>query len=124
MNKNTIQSQNYRNTKRGHMATLLSRARRRAKDSNVPFDLDIDYLLSIPNNVCPVFGLELAWCAKTNIRKDNAPSLDKLIPHLGYIKGNVSWVSWRANRIKNDGDLEDHKKIVAWLEANAGERAL
>jgi hypothetical protein len=124
ISKNTIQSQKYRNTKRGHMTTLLSRARRRAKNNNIPFDLDVDYLMTIPSDVCPVFGLELAWCSNTGVRHENAPSLDKLIPELGYVKGNVNWISWRANRIKNDGNLEDHKKIVAWLEANMGDRGM
>ena len=97
------------------MATLLSRARRRAKDNGLPFDLDLDYLMTLPSDTCPVFGIALAWCAGTKIRDDNAPSLDKIDPALGYVVGNVAWLSWRANRIKNDGTALEHEKIAQWI---------
>lgn len=118
MNKNTVMSQKYRGTKRGHIATLLSRARRRARDQRLGFDLDIEYLLSLPSDICPVFGIALAWCNNSKIREDNSPSLDKIDPAKGYIRGNVAWLSWRANRIKNDGSALDHEKIFQWLRAN------
>ena len=120
MNKHTKQSANYRSTKRGHMATLLSRARRRAKNSGLFFDIDLNYLESLAHEICPVFGFPLAWCAQSKVRGDDAPSLDKIIPSLGYVKGNVCWVSWRANRIKNDGNAEDHRKIASWIESISG----
>ena len=114
-NKHATQSQKYRATKRGHIATLLSRARRRAEANNLPFDIDLEYLAALPSENCPVFGMPLAWCAETKYRQDEAPSLDKIIPALGYVKGNVAWVSWKANRIKNDGSAEDHQRIANWI---------
>lgn len=42
--------------------------------------------------------------------------LDRIIPELGYIKGNVQWISGRANRIKYDASLDELRAIVAWLE--------
>jgi hypothetical protein len=113
--KYTIQSQKYRATKRGHIATLLSRAKRRAKSDNLPFDLDLEYLAGLPSDNCPILGFSLAWCANAKYRQDDAPSLDKINPALGYIKGNVAWVSWRANRIKNDGNAEEHRLISEWI---------
>jgi hypothetical protein len=35
---------------------------------------------------------------------------------LGYVKGNVQIVSRRGNRIKSDGSLEDHIKVVEYLK--------
>jgi hypothetical protein len=115
MNTNTEYSKTYRNTKRGHMATLLSRARRRAKEDNLAFDIDLDYVMSLPSDTCQIFGLELTWCAGSKIRTEDSPSLDKINPALGYVKGNVAWVSWRANRIKNDGDALEHEQIAQWI---------
>lgn len=49
--------------------------------------------------------------------RDNSPSLDKLIPDLGYVKGNVAVISWRANRFKSDGTLEEIRMIADWMES-------
>jgi hypothetical protein len=32
------------------------------------------------------------------------------------VKGNVEVMSWRANRIKNNGTPEEHRKIANYLE--------
>jgi hypothetical protein len=100
------------------MATLLSRARRRARDQGVPCDIDVDYLMALPSDICPALGIELAWCSGSGYREDNAPSLDKINPALGYVKGNVAWVSWRANRIKNDGNADEHERIAKWMRGD------
>ena len=34
----------------------------------------------------------------------------------GYIKGNVAWISGRANRIKYDASIEELRQIVDWME--------
>jgi hypothetical protein len=35
---------------------------------------------------------------------------------LGYVRGNVTIISNRANRIKNDASLDEVRKVVSWLE--------
>lgn len=62
---------------------------------------------------CPVLGLELDWFHE--VRSENSPSINRIDSTKGYIKGNVAVMSWRANRIKNDGTLEEHQKIVEYL---------
>lgn len=34
--------------------------------------------------------------------RSNSPSLDRLVPSIGYVRGNVAVVSWKANRAKNN----------------------
>jgi hypothetical protein len=34
-------------------------------------------------------------------------SIDRVRPELGYVKGNVQWVSWQVNRAKGEYPLED-----------------
>lgn len=63
---------------------------------------------------CPILGIELDWFA--NSTQENSPSFDRINPELGYIPGNVIIISWRANRIKNDGTAEEHRKIAEFLE--------
>jgi hypothetical protein len=67
-------------------------------------------------DVCPVFGIPLVYGNK-NLRCDNSASVDRLDSTKPYCKGNVNIVSFRANRIKNDGTLAELKQLVAWLES-------
>lgn len=62
---------------------------------------------------CPILGIKLDY--ETNGRQENSPSFDRLDPTKGYISGNVQIISWRANRIKNDGSAEEHQKIANYL---------
>ena len=65
---------------------------------------------------CPILGLELDYYGEAGQRSDNSVSFDRLDPSVGYVKGNVYIVSWRANRIKNDGTPEEHRRIADWME--------
>ena len=63
---------------------------------------------------CPVLGIELDYFAET--RQENSVSFDQIDPGKGYVKGNVRLMSWRANRIKNDGTAEEHRRIAEYLD--------
>lgn len=82
-----------------------------AKRLNIPFTIEFGEI-EWPE-YCPVLGLKLDYYA--NGRQENSPSIDQIDPNQGYILGNVAVISWRANRIKNDGTLDEHVKIVTWL---------
>jgi transposase len=62
---------------------------------------------------CPVLGIELDWFSPC--RTEGSPSFDRIDPSKGYIPGNVAIISWRANRIKNDGTADEHAKIAGWM---------
>ena len=64
---------------------------------------------------CPILGTELDYFAERT--QENSVSFDRVDSSKGYIKGNVIVCSWRANRIKNDGTAEEHKKIYEFLSA-------
>jgi predicted DNA-binding protein YlxM (UPF0122 family) len=64
---------------------------------------------------CPILGIELDYFSQ-NGRQENSPSFDRIDPSKGYIKGNVAVISWRANRIKNDGTAEEHQKIASFMK--------
>jgi hypothetical protein len=48
--------------------------------------------------------------------RDSSPSLDCIVPSLGYIPSNIAVISYRANRIKNDSNLEELESLVIWLK--------
>jgi hypothetical protein len=103
--------------------TALKACRGRAKNEGLPFDLDLEYLreLGIPE-VCPVLGIPIHLDQEG--RSDHSPSLDKFYPARGYVKGNVQFISDRANRIKNDGSPEEWLKIAEWCQQEDVKRKL
>jgi hypothetical protein len=62
---------------------------------------------------CPVLGFELDYFSDG--RQENSISFDRLSTEAGYTAENTRVISWRANRIKNDGSLEEHERIVEYL---------
>ena len=86
-------------------------AKRRAKEAGYAFDIDWRDL-TIPD-VCPVLGIPIVKGQKKS--SDNSPSIDKVIPSLGYVKGNVRIISSRANRLKSDATLQELQALVRYL---------
>ena len=91
---------------------MLARAKSRAKKNNLPFNLELDDI-AIPER-CPLLGIKIE---SNNFRNSpNNPSLDKIIPEKGYIKGNVWVISNRANTLKNDASLQELELLVENLK--------
>ena len=91
---------------------ILARAKSRAKKTNLPFNLELDDI-AIPDT-CPLLGIKIE---SNNFRNSpNNPSLDKIIPEKGYIKGNVWVISNRANTLKNDASLQALELLVENLK--------
>ena len=101
-----------RDPRQAHLNAIKCRARK----SNHPFDLDLDDLQILER--CPVLNIPLLDWGDNGIHdtRDNSPSLDRLVPELGYIKSNVRVISQRANRIKHNATLEELKALCFWLE--------
>lgn len=83
---------------------LLKSAKARALKYNLPFNLELQDII-IPK-YCPLLNIEF----KLNemIKGDlMVPSLDKIIPKLGYVKGNVKVISLKANLMKQNASKEE-----------------
>lgn len=87
---------------------MLSNAKRRAVCKGLPYDLCEDDF-EIPE-FCPVFRERLE-----PKHRDWAPSLDRLIPSLGYIAGNCQVSSRKANIINNNATGSDIMKVAVWV---------
>lgn len=81
---------------------LLKSARVRAARKGIAFDLEIGDI-TIPA-VCPILGIAIASSRGV---KPCSPSIDRIDPKKGYVKGNVRVISHRANALKSNAD---------WLE--------
>jgi len=86
-------------------------AKTRAKKQNIPFSITEQDIV-IPE-YCPVLGVKLDTQTKKGFC-NNAASIDKTIPALGYVPGNIIIISWRANRIKYDATLEELNKVASF----------
>jgi len=95
----------YANTHRDRV--LLKAARNRAEKQGIPFEIDITDVV-IPTH-CPVLGIEIS--PVRGRMNPASPSLDKIDPALGYVKGNVWVISWRANRMKSDASPEELRRF-------------
>lgn len=89
--------------------------RSECKKKGIPFDLDAKYLEELWTGVCPIFNIEIHKAAE-GYGSHRSAHLDRFKPELGYVYGNVMWISGRANRIKYDATIEELKQIVDWME--------
>lgn len=92
---------------------MLRSAKHRAKKQGVPFDIEKSDLV-IPE-LCPVLGMPLVCNAGTGNAKQNSPSLDKIVPELGYTKGNIQIISYLANAMKSDATPEQLILFAEWV---------
>lgn len=90
------------------------RLQQKKSNSKVPFNLtwaDLEWPI-----VCPVLGIPIDYFSEAGRRDEASCSFDRIDNTLGYVKGNVRVISWRANRIKNDGTAEEHRKIAEYID--------
>jgi hypothetical protein len=92
---------------------LWHAARHRALKQDIPFSITPDDII-IPS-MCPVLGVPLLKHEGKG-GGDYSPSVDRFQPSLGYVRGNINVISKKANRIKNDGSVEEIKAVVRWME--------
>jgi hypothetical protein len=88
---------------------MVSGAKRRAEKFGIPFNLVVEDLV-IPD-VCPITNVPFDFQG----RRETAPSLDRLVPSLGYTKENTRIISVRINRIKSDATLDELMALVDYV---------
>ena len=119
-----IYNNDYRATKEGYVNHALLSSKTRAKNKKVKFNLDIEYLQSIATDRCPVFDVELIYASSNKGKgypNPYAAALDRVIPELGYVKGNVVFISNWANSIKSDATEVQLYAVADWLHAKRKE---
>jgi len=95
---------------------LLNSARKRAKRYGLAFNIDLDYIDSIwvKDDICPIMMVKMS--VGRGFDKECSFSLDRKIPKLGYIKGNIVVICFKANRVKSDLLKPDIETILKNIE--------
>lgn len=101
------------------------RLKQQAVKKNVPFDLEP---LDIPQPTkCSYLGIDLNYQLES-IQK-NSPSVDRIIPEKGYVKGNIEVISNLANMMKSYSTKEELVTFArnslamngVWIQASSSE---
>jgi hypothetical protein len=98
---------------------MVARAKSRAKQGGYNFDLTPDDI-NIPTH-CPVLGIKLYVTEGKSGAFVNSPSLDKINPTLGYVKGNVQVMSQLANQMKGAASPEQLLMFADWVYKTYGD---
>ncbi len=95
-------------------------ARQRAKDVGLGFSITLGHIRAVwpKDNKCPILGIELERNEGKFGPKRQSPSLDRIIPEIGYVPGNIAIISHKANLLKqNETDPAVFDAIAEWLSA-------
>lgn len=98
--------------RRNHARNIIAAARARARRSGAPFSLTLDNLPEVPD-VCPILGIELR--VSDGAPRSTSPSLDRKDPALGYVPGNIWWISHQANTMKSSADAMTLRRFAQWV---------
>ena len=88
-------------------------SKNRAMRNGIPFSLEKEDIV-IPE-ICPILKIKLTTPGEGV--NDASPTIDRIDPKKGYIKGNIAVISMRANRLKNDATVAEIEKILAWMKS-------
>ena len=92
---------------------MIGKFRCSSRRKGIPFDLNAEDILAVfpANEICPALGVPFEYGSHLK-----APSLDRVVPSLGYVKGNVAVISCRANTIKQDATAAEIRAVADWLD--------
>ena len=113
-----LQRRRMRATVQHSLRKAMEHARTRARKQNIPFSLTIEDLASLVVSHCPITEEPLDWEKRYVVNghfTKNSPSLDRIIPELGYVPGNCAFLSHRGNAIKSNGTMEEHSRVIRYM---------
>jgi len=103
----------------------LNKAKSRSRERKEETDLTLEYLKEIydkQNGLCPYTNIKMEIPRSSqdeDIKKSPTKlSLDRIDPNLGYIKGNVEFVCYCINVMKNDFTKEKTLEFIKKIKIN------
>lgn len=86
---------------------LLQHAKSRAKLLGLDCNITEEDIV-IPE-ICPVLETPFEYGTRSSM------SVDRIDPNIGYVKGNVQVISWKANAMKQNASKEELRKFANWI---------
>jgi len=83
----------------------------------VQCDLTLEDIPYPPDGRCPVLRILMKRNVGGRGSTDLSPTLDRIVPALGYVKGNVVVISKLANTIKSNATPQQIRAVADWYEA-------
>jgi hypothetical protein len=77
--------------------------------------LDAEYLESIWTGLCPVLQVPI-YLHERDRSDEFTAELDRFVPNKGYTKGNVHFLSRKANRLKNNVTTKELEQLINWMK--------
>ena len=97
---------------------IFSNIKCRARRNGIPFEFKSSKELPIVPKVCPVLNIPMfVGDIKST---DNSPTLDRIDNNKGYIKGNVHWISRKANAMKNNANFKEIEMLYNFMKLQEG----
>lgn len=79
---------------------MVFEARSKSLIKNLPFNIDFQYVYNLcKTGKCDITGIGFNT---TSGKNPCSPSLDRIVPKLGYVRGNVRVILWALNAFKNE----------------------
>ncbi len=110
--------QKYNRTVKGICSRAAGYAKYRSKKKGLKYNIDSKYLISIwpKDNKCPILGYKMRPSQDGNPGQDKcSPTLDRIDPRKGYIKGNCEWVCSLANQMMTAAEGKDLIRFAKWI---------
>ena len=79
--------------------------------NDIPFDIDQSDIV-FPDK-CPVLGITMS---RYDGSFGSSPSIDRVDPDKGYVKGNICVISSRANKLKSNGTIAEIRAVLKYME--------
>ena len=92
---------------------LLNSLRSRSARLGLPFDLTLEDIQN--SGVCPILGVTMERGKSNDKGIWTSPSVDRIVPELGYTKGNVQVISYKANTMKSNATPEELRMFAKWV---------
>lgn len=116
----------YLSTRRGtfekRVKCVLYERKKVAKQAGIVFEITVEHFANSPRQ-CPICSAAFQYDNPRG-KTDTSPSVDRIVPGLGYTVNNSWIICTRCNRIKNDATVEELRTLAARVELEIVNRNL
>lgn len=64
--------------------------------------------------MCECCDIEMDLSFKGNVN-NRSPTIDRIIPSLGYVVDNIAIICWKCNLTKKDASLVELENLLSWM---------